>query len=58
MFVVTEEDEAAIRAVYERRGEFAAAVELRATVLWHRRQRAVATILMATESTAQGSAVG
>ena len=29
MFAVTEEDEAAIRAVYERRGEFAAAIELR-----------------------------
>ena len=29
MFVVTEEDEAAIRAVYEQRGEFVAAVELR-----------------------------
>ena len=29
MFVVTEEDEVAIRAVYEQRGEFAAAVELR-----------------------------
>jgi hypothetical protein len=29
MFVVTEADAAAIRAVYERRGEFAAAVELR-----------------------------
>jgi hypothetical protein len=29
MFVVTEEDEAANRAVYEQRGEFAAAVELR-----------------------------
>ena len=29
MFVVTEEDAAAIRAVYEQRGEFAAAVELR-----------------------------
>jgi hypothetical protein len=29
MFVVTEEDEAAIRAVYEQRGESAAAVELR-----------------------------
>ena len=29
MFVVTEEDEAAIRAVYEQRGEFAAAIELR-----------------------------
>ena len=29
MFVVTEEDEAAIRAIYEQRGEFAAAVELR-----------------------------
>jgi hypothetical protein len=29
MFVVTEEDEAAIRAVYEQRGEFAAALELR-----------------------------
>jgi hypothetical protein len=28
-FVVTEEDEAAIRAVYEQRGEFAAAIELR-----------------------------
>jgi hypothetical protein len=29
MLVVTEEDEAAIRAVYEQRGEFAAAIELR-----------------------------
>lgn len=29
IFVVTGEDEAAIRAVYEQRGEFAAAVELR-----------------------------
>ena len=29
MFVVTEEDEAAIRAAYKQRGEFAAAVELR-----------------------------
>jgi hypothetical protein len=29
VFVVTEEDEAAIRAVYEQRGEFAAAVEFR-----------------------------
>ena len=29
MFVVTEEDEAAIRAVYQELGEFAAAVELR-----------------------------
>jgi hypothetical protein len=29
MFVVTEEEEAAIRAVYEQRGEFAAALELR-----------------------------
>ena len=29
MFVVTEEDEAAISAVYEQRGEFAAAIELR-----------------------------
>ena len=29
MFVVTEEDEAAIRTVYEQRGEFAAALELR-----------------------------
>jgi len=29
MFVVTEEDEAAIRAVYEQRGEFAAGLELR-----------------------------
>jgi len=29
MFVVTEEDAAAIRAVYEQRGEFAAALELR-----------------------------
>ena len=29
MFVVTEENAATIRAVYERRGEFAAAVELR-----------------------------
>ena len=29
MFVVTEEDEAAIRAVYQQQGEFAAAVELR-----------------------------
>jgi hypothetical protein len=29
MFVVTEEDAAAIRAVYEQRGKFAAAIELR-----------------------------
>ena len=29
MFVVTEEDETAIRAVYQQRGEFAAAIELR-----------------------------
>ena len=29
MFVVTEAEAAAIRAVYEQRGEFAAAVELR-----------------------------
>jgi len=29
MFVVTEEDAAAVRAVYEQRGEFAAAIELR-----------------------------
>jgi hypothetical protein len=29
MFVVIEEDEAAIRTVYEQRGEFAAAIELR-----------------------------
>ena len=29
MFVVTEEDDVAIRAVYEQRGEFAAAIELR-----------------------------
>jgi hypothetical protein len=29
MFVVTEADAAAIRAVYERNGEFSAAVELR-----------------------------
>jgi hypothetical protein len=29
MFVVTEADAAAVRAVYEQRGEFAAAVELR-----------------------------
>ena len=29
MFAVTEEDEAAICAVYEQRGEFAAAIELR-----------------------------
>jgi len=29
MFVVTEEDEAAIRAAFEQRGEFATAVELR-----------------------------
>ena len=29
MFVVTEEDAAAIRAVYQQRGEFAAAIELR-----------------------------
>jgi hypothetical protein len=29
MFVVTEADAAAIRAVYEQQGEFAAAVELR-----------------------------
>jgi hypothetical protein len=29
MFVVTEADEAAIRAIYQQRGEFAAAIELR-----------------------------
>jgi hypothetical protein len=29
MFVVTEEEEAAIHAVYQQRGEFAAAIELR-----------------------------
>jgi hypothetical protein len=29
MFAVTEEDEAAIRAAFEQRGEFAAAIELR-----------------------------
>jgi hypothetical protein len=29
MFVVTKAEEAAIRAVYEQRGEFAAALELR-----------------------------
>jgi hypothetical protein len=29
MFVVTEADAAAIRAVYQQRGEFSAAVELR-----------------------------
>jgi hypothetical protein len=29
MFVVTEEDEAAIRTVYKQRGEFAATIELR-----------------------------
>jgi hypothetical protein len=29
MFVVTEEDAAAIRAAYQQRGEFAAAIELR-----------------------------
>ena len=29
MFVVTDEEEAAIRAVFDQRGEFAAAVELR-----------------------------
>jgi len=29
MFVVTEADETAIRAVYQQRGEFAAAIELR-----------------------------
>jgi len=29
MFVVTEDEAAAIRAVFEQRGEFAAAVELR-----------------------------
>jgi hypothetical protein len=29
MFIVTEADAAAIRAVYQQRGEFAAAVELR-----------------------------
>jgi len=33
MFVVTEADEAAIRAVYEQRGEFAAAIELRQRAL-------------------------
>jgi hypothetical protein len=29
MFVVTEEEAAAIRAVYQQRGEFSAAIELR-----------------------------
>ena len=40
MFVVTEEDEAAIRAVYEQRGEFAAALRAAAAVARHHRQRA------------------
>jgi hypothetical protein len=40
MFVVTEAEAAAIRAVYEQRGEFSAAVELRRrpAVSWHHRQ--------------------
>jgi len=40
MFIVTEEDEAAIRAVYEQRGEFAAAIELRQRFPGITRQRA------------------
>ena len=40
MFAVTEEDEAAIRDVYEQRGEFAAAIELRRRFPGHHRQRA------------------
>jgi hypothetical protein len=40
MFVVTEADAAAIRAVYEQRGEFAAAVELASALPWHHRQHA------------------
>ena len=40
MFVVTEADAAAIRAVYQQRGEFAAALELRRRFPGHHRQRA------------------
>jgi hypothetical protein len=40
MFVVTEADAAAIRAVYQQRGEFAAAVELRQRFPGHHRQHA------------------
>jgi hypothetical protein len=68
MFVVTEEDEAAIRAVYQQRGEFAAAIELRRRFPWHRRQRACAGVrahhrwleaaaAAAGEADAQGAAV-
>ena len=44
MFVVTEEDEAAIRAAYQQRGEFAAAVELRQRFPGIHRQRAGAGV--------------
>ena len=66
MFVVTEEDEAAIRAVYEQQGEFAAALELRQRFPWHRRQRAARACartiaswkpLRAVERTHEGAAV-
>ena len=40
MFVVTEAEAAAIRAVYEQRGEFSAAVELRRLFPSHHRHRA------------------
>jgi hypothetical protein len=41
MFVVTEEDEAAIRAVYEQRGEFAAAINPRSSTRSPRARAAV-----------------
>ena len=44
MFAVTEEDEAAIRAVYEQRGEFAAAVELRRNGGLHGRASTAAAV--------------
>jgi hypothetical protein len=39
MFVVTDAEAAAILAVFQQRGEFAAAVELRRAVSGHHRQR-------------------
>ena len=44
MFVVTEADATAIRAVFRESGEFAAAIELRRLVPGHHRQRAGAGV--------------
>ena len=44
MFVVTEADAAAIRAVFQESGEFAAAIELRRLFPGHHRQRAGAGV--------------